>query len=45
MWIKFEDKIYSYVGEDTCFPCELPEKIAAGCRALIIVKQISNIFY
>lgn len=45
MWIKLEDKIFSHVGEDTCFPRELPEKIAAGCRALIIFKLISNILY
>jgi hypothetical protein len=29
MWIKFEDKVSSHVGEDNFFPRELPEKISA----------------
>ena len=45
MWIKLEDKTYPRVGEDTCFPYELPEKIAAAFHSLIIVEQISNIFH
>jgi hypothetical protein len=34
MWIKPEDKASSYAGEDTCFPDELPEEIAAVCQII-----------
>jgi len=34
IWIKLEDKLYARVGEDTCFPDELPEEITAACQII-----------